>query len=167
MTSLSSSQIDLFYQRGYLFLERVFSIDEVAEVSKAIGCLQEMAQGLEGEVMHKGSKFVVQDGLLERVVWAGAAEPSLLQYGHHPKLTSIPAQLLQSKFGEHLINQVHFKLPGGGFYRWHQDSIHRGYGNHEHWADVNGKGSYVQTVMAIDEAILENGPLLVIPYSCQ
>ncbi len=167
MALLSSSQVALFYQRGYLLLENIFSLNQVTEVSHAIGRLQEMAKGLEGEVMHHGSKFVIQDGLLERVVWAGAAESTLLQYGRDPKLTSISAQLLHSIYAEHLINQVHFKLPGGGFYRWHQDSTHRGYGNNEHWADPNGKGSYVQMVMAIDEATLENGPLLVIPYSCQ
>ncbi len=167
MRLLSKQQIDDFYNIGYIFLKDFFSTPEVAEMSEAINSLQEMAKDLEGEVMHKGSKFVIQDGLLERVVWAGAAEPSLLMYGRDPKLTSLAAQILDSMFAEHLINQVHFKLPGGGFYRWHQDSTHRGYGNNEYWCDANGKGSYVQTVTAIDEATSENGPLFVIPYSCQ
>jgi len=165
-TTLSSGQLRDFYERGYVLLPQLFSAQEVAGIGKAIDSLQEKAHGLEGEVMKDGSKFVVQNGLLERVIWAGAAEPSLLEYGHDPKITSIAAQILRSKYAEHLINQVHLKLPGGEFYGWHQDSTHRGYGNHNHWADVNGTGSYVQIITAIDEATLENGPLLVIPATC-
>ena len=166
-TKLSTEQLAEFYDRGYVFLPQVFSTQEVAGIGKAIDSLQEKAQGLEGEVEKYGSKFVVQEGLLERVVWAGGAEPVLLKYGRDPKITSLAAQILRSKHAEHLINQVHLKLPGGGFYSWHQDSTHRGYDNYNHWVDINGTGSYVQIITAIDEATLENGPLLVIPHSCR
>jgi len=166
MDLLSPEQVSEFYERGYVRLSHVFSVGEVIEMSSAINRLQNQAIGLDHESMKNGSKFVVQKGLLERVVWAGAAEPSLLIYGRHRKLTSLAAQILGSDDANHLINQVHFKLPGGGFYRWHQDSTHRGYGT-ELWTDVNQKGSYVQTVTAIDEATLKNGPLLFIPYSCK
>ena len=165
--SLSPEQLADFYGRGYVLLDSVFRPQEIIEMSYAVNRLQNQSLGLEGEVMKNGSKFVVQDGLLERVVWAGAAEPLLLQYGRDQRLASAAAQILRSKYGEHLINQVHLKLPGGGFYPWHQDSTHRGYGNHDFWVDANGTGSYVQIITAIDEATLENGPLLVIPYSCK
>ena len=65
------------------------------------------------------------------------------------------------------FNQIHFKFPNDGVsFPFHQDSLHRGYGS-SNWRDVNGKGSYVQMVMAIDEVTLENGPMLFIPGSCQ
>ena len=165
--SLSPEQLADFYDRGYVLLDSVFRPQEITEISYAINRLQNQAIGLEGEVEKNGSKFVVQNGLLERVVWVGGAEPLLLQYGCDQRLTAPAAQILRSRFAEHLINQVHLKLPGGGFYGWHQDSTHRGYDNHNFWSDANGTGSYVQIITAIDEATPDNGPLLVIPYSCK
>ncbi|MDO8511505.1 MAG: phytanoyl-CoA dioxygenase family protein [Nanoarchaeota archaeon] len=163
---LSAAQIDEFYQRGYVILRKIFSAEEIGEMESAIARLQHQALGLEGKVEKEGSEFVIQHGLLERVSWAGAAEPVLLRYGRDARLTSPAAQILESYHAHHLINQVHLKLPGGGFYRWHQDSGHRGYGTAD-WEDVNGKGSYVQTIIAVDEATKDNGPLMFIPYSCK
>ena len=77
------------------------------------------------------------------------------------------AQLLGSRGMNQLINQAHFKQPGDGVaFPWHQDSTHRRYGRGE-WKDANGQGSYVQTVAAIDDVTLENGPLEFIPGSCR
>lgn len=164
--TLPLSYLDDFYGKGYFVLEGVFSEKEIKEMHFATKRLQHMALGLDGDVLKSGSKLVVQDGLLERVVWAGVVEPLLLHYGRDPRLTSVVADLLESNYANHLINQVHLKLPGGGFYRWHQDSTHRGYGTDD-WVDVNERGSYVQTVTAIDEATLKNGPLMFIPASCK
>lgn len=164
---LSPTKIHEFFEMGYITFAGLFSRDEVNEMSEAIDRLQEKAKGLEGKVMHQGSQFVVESGRIKRVVWAGAAEPTLLQYGRDSRITSIAAQLLGSSYAEHLINQVHFKLPKDDvFYPFHQDSYHRGYGTNA-WGDVNGRGSYVQIVTAIDESTLENGPLLFIPQSCK
>jgi len=169
MEKLSVQQLSEYDEQGYVILKNFFSAEEITEMKYAINRLQHQALGLDHKVEHKieknGSEFIIQNGLLERVVWAGAAEPSLLIYGRHRKLTYLAAQILESKYANHLINQVHLKLPGGGFYRWHQDSGHRGYGT-DNWSDLNGKGSYVQTVTAIDEATMENGPLLIIPAAC-
>lgn len=159
---LSLRQLDHFYEAGYIILRNVFSADEITEMKSAVNRLQHQVIGLEGEVVKNGSIFVVQQGLLERVVWTGAAEPVLLHLGRDLRLTSLASQVLGCEYANHLINQVHLKLPGGDFYRWHQDSTHRRYGTDE-WEDVNGKGSYVQTVIAIDEATRENGPLMFIP----
>ena len=80
-------------------------------------------------------------------------------------LVSLPAQLLGSRQVTQLINQAHYKLAGDGLeFPWHQDSAHRRYGG-EAWSDVNGRGSYVQTVLAVDPAYSDNGPLYLIPGS--
>ena len=164
---LNKEQINQFYETGYIFLEKVFFDNEINEIKAAIDRLQVEAQNLEGMVMHKGSQFVVTDRQIRRVVWCSAAEPILFKYGQDKRLTSIASQVLGSKNLYQLINQVHFKLPEDGvFYPFHQDSTHRHYGTEE-WTDVNGKGSYIQTVTAIDESTLDNGPLLVIPRSCK
>lgn len=170
---LPPRQIDQFYDIGYITLENVFSENEVAEMRATIDRLQHVAQtfgDIEDKILHKGSEFVVakQEGThqIKRVVWCGAAEQILLQYGRDPRLTSIAGQIMGCTQAEHLINQVHFKLPHDGvFFPFHQDSQHRRYGT-DLWTDVNGKGSYVQIMTAIDEITMENGPPLFIPGSC-
>ncbi len=164
---LKPEQIDAFYKIGYFTQEDVFSKEEVKEISMAIGRLQKIAESLEGKVMHNGSQFVVTDHQIRRVVWCGAAEPILLQYGQDKRLKSIASEILGSRQMNQLINQIHFKLPNDGvIYPFHQDSRHRQYGT-EFWNDVNGKGSYVQIVTAIDKVTEDNGPMLFIPGSCK
>jgi ectoine hydroxylase-related dioxygenase (phytanoyl-CoA dioxygenase family) len=127
--------------------------------------------------MHRGSLFVLADPTgvagdpppvrIQRIVWCGAAEPILSEYGRDPRLVGMASQLLGSESMSQLINQAHFKIPGDGVeFPWHQDSTHRRYGR-ECWNDVNGRGSYVQTVVAVDPVTEENGPLQFIPGSCR
>jgi len=122
--------------------------------------------------MHQGSQFVLgrtaQDQVrIDRVVWCGAAEPELLEYGADPRLLRLAAQILGTSHMQQLINQVHFKLAGDGVeFPWHQDSLHRRYGTPD-WHDVNGRGSYVQIVTAIDDCTLDNGPLFFVDGSCR
>ena len=173
--SLTKRQIEEFYDVGYIVLPDVFVKDELLRISEALDRLALQAQNLTGTVVHRGSQFVIDskdmNGLnkkqIKRIVWCGAAEPTLLELGQDPRLTRMVGQLLGSHQANHLINQVHFKFPHDGVsFPFHQDSRHRGYGTPD-WQDVNGKGSYVQTVMAIDEVTMENGPMLFIPGSCQ
>lgn len=75
------------------------------------------------------------------------------------------AQVLGSSMVDQLICQAHFKEPGDGVhFPWHQDSRHRRYGT-ELWSDVNGTGSFVELVTAVDPMTHDNGPLRVIPGS--
>lgn len=113
----------------------------------------------------KGSQFVFEKNALHRVVWAGAHQDKLLKFGEDLRITTPVSQLLGSVEMDQLINQVHFKMPGDDIeFEWHQDSQHRGYGTSD-WNDINGKGSYVQTLVAIDEVTKEKGPVQFIPTS--
>jgi ectoine hydroxylase-related dioxygenase (phytanoyl-CoA dioxygenase family) len=49
-------------------------------------------------------------------------------------------------------------------FHFHQDSYHRRYGT-ELFTDVNGRGSFVQTLTAIDPMTADNGGLFVVPGS--
>ena len=81
------------------------------------------------------------------------------------RLTAIVAQLLGSARAAHLLNQLHAKYPHDGLeFEPHQDSEHRRYGTPE-WRDVDGRGSYVQSVVAIDDSTPDNGPLVFYPRS--
>jgi len=161
--SLSDSQIEEFFTRGFFCVENVFTRKEIAEMGTALDRITEMASPIHATTMHKGAQFVVDGSRIDRVVWCGAVEPVLLDYAKDPRLLNPVSQLLGSQSMQQLICQFHPKLPGDQVaFDWHQDSQHRAYGT-EHWEDINGKGSYVQTLTAIDEITLDNGPVCFVP----
>ncbi len=176
MYPLSDGEVRGFFEDGFVIRRSVFSPDEIGEMKSAFRRLEETAIRLRTTQMHRGSRFVLEEVdepggstrvRIHRVVWCGAAEPVLLEYGEDPRLVSPAAQLLGANEMNQLINQAHFKLPGDNVeFPWHQDSTHRRYGGGR-WRDVNGRGSYVQTVIAIDPATKDNGPLCLIPGSCR
>ncbi len=176
MRVLGREQVEAFFERGFVVQPDVFSALEIEEIRHAFERLEKAARLLRETGMHRGSQFVlettrdengVEQVRIQRIVWCGAAEPVLSEYGKDPRLLQMAASLLGSNEMNQLINQAHFKLPGDGVeFPWHQDSTHRRYGQGE-WNDANGRGSYVQTVIAVDDVTEENGPLLFIPGSAQ
>ena len=162
-----ADEIEAFHTRGYFVRPGVFTRAEVAAMRRAFGRLERAARRLQEPSLHRGAYFVVHGTRIDRIVWCGAAERVLLDVGADPRLLAIAAGLLGSEEMSQLINQAHFKLPGDGVaFPWHQDSTHRRYGTPE-WQDLNGRGSYVQTVIALDDVTEENGPLEFIPGSCR
>jgi ectoine hydroxylase-related dioxygenase (phytanoyl-CoA dioxygenase family) len=165
MLRLTKSQIDEFYDAGYVVVPGVFRDAELREIGAAFDRMRDIAVKLTEPQMVNGAYFVVKDHKINRIVWCGAAEPVLLKYGADARLTGPSSQLLGSNEMDQLICQAHYKLPSDGVnFDWHQDSDHRRYGT-DVWTDVNGRGSFVQTLMAVDEMNEENGPLLVVPGS--
>jgi ectoine hydroxylase-related dioxygenase (phytanoyl-CoA dioxygenase family) len=174
---LSQSAIRQFYDGGYLLVEGLYTRDEVEELAAAAERLRavgsEIAEGIalsedggEVKVEHAGSQFVIgANRRVLRIVWAGGCEPAFLDAGRDPRLTSIVGQLFGSDSAVHLLNQLHAKYPHDGLeFEPHQDSEHRRYGTPE-WRDVYGRGSYIQTVVAIDDTTPDNGPLIFYPGS--
>lgn len=170
---LDAGQVRSFFEVGYVSIPGVFAPEEIARIRAAFDRLERVARRLGRSGTFRGSQFVLSSlaggpGVrIDRVVWCAASEPALSRFGQDPRLVRMAAQLLGSDEMNQLINQAHFKLPGDGVeFPWHQDSTHRRYGGGE-WNDVNGRGSYVQTVLAIDDVTAENGPLELIPGSCK
>lgn len=177
---LPPSAIRRFYDDGYLIVEDLFSREEVAKMAEAAERLRAVGRALgealptngeEGEtkVEHAGSQFVFGGSngsrQLQRVVWAGGCEPAFLACGRDVRLTALVGQLFGSSAAVHLLNQLHAKYPNDGLeFEPHQDSEHRRYGTPE-WRDVDGRGSYIQTVVAIDDSTPDNGPLIFYPRS--
>ncbi len=63
------------------------------------------------------------------------------------------------------VNSSHFKMPNDGVgFPWHQDIQHRDKKPGD-WENLNGKGSYVQTLTCLDDMSRDNGPVMFIPYS--
>lgn len=110
---------------------------------------------------------------LRHVAWVGRTEPELAELGRDPRILSVAAQALgldDLKREGHahitqMINQAHYKEPNDGVgFPWHQDSQHRRlpFGD---FVDVNGRGSYVQVLIAVEDTTPESGPVKFIPGS--
>jgi ectoine hydroxylase-related dioxygenase (phytanoyl-CoA dioxygenase family) len=170
---LGAEQIDRFFTTGWLVLPQLFSQREVQRMSRAFERLACRAERLDSSGEDRGSHFVI-DRLgkdasvrIHRVVWCGASEPVLDGIGTDARLLRPVAELLGSRTMHQLISQAHFKMPGDQVaFDWHQDSTHRRYGQPV-WTDVNGRGSYVQSAIAIDPMTEINGPLRFLPGSCR
>ena len=166
---LSREQMSEFHEKGWILFESLFDESEIARMRACFEDLERMATGLTETGVLNGSHFVLGEKngrqVIKRVVWAGGSQPYLLEIGEDPRLTRPAALLLGSKRMEQLLSQAHFKRPHDGVvFGWHQDIQHRDKGNGT-WRDVNGKGSFVQTLIAIDEMGPDSGPLMFIPGS--
>lgn len=167
---LSDEQVAEFFAEGYLVLAGVFTPAEVRTLAEAFERLEARAHSLCESGVKDGALFVLERRperplRIERIVWCGGAEPELGRLGRARRLTVPAAQLLGSHELDQLINQAHIKNPGDGTsFHFHQDSYHRRYGT-DLFTDLNGRGSFVQTLTAIDPASPDNGGLWVVPRS--
>lgn len=165
---LSNAQVEEFFDRGWIVVPGVFSKAEMDLARGAFERLYATAQQLRTTQNHAGAYFVLDapaqgDVIVKRVVWAGGAEKALLELSADPRLVQPALQLLGSEHCEQLLCQAHFKMPGDGVsFDWHQDIQHRDKGPGT-WQDINGRGSYVQTITLIDDMTESNGPLKFIP----
>lgn len=168
---LSARQVDEFFATGWITAKGLFKTEEVENMKACFDDLERMATGLTSTGLHHGSHFVLgekdRQKVIKRVVWAGGSQPYLLQIGADRRLTLPCSQLLDNSVLEQLLSQAHFKRPNDGvIFGWHQDIQHRDKGAGT-WDDINGTGSYVQTLIVLDEMTADSGPLLFIPGSSQ
>lgn len=166
---LAASEVETYFELGWIVRRSLFSFGEVARMRACFDALEHIAEGLKEGGQHCGSHFVLEDRngtrIIRRVVWAGGCQPYLLEIGADPRLTLPSAELLGSGGMDHLLNQAHFKRPHDGVtFDWHQDIQRRDKGDGT-WTDVNGRGSFVQTLIVLDEMTPDNGPLLFVPGS--
>lgn len=170
---LSQKQLEEYEAEGILVVRNFFSPAELQQVAQCADRLQKEAETLSlqqnGKVMHKGTQFVIDRNndqiQIHRIVWAGAAEPQLLRLARQPKLLQPVAQILGSDQADQLINQLHYKIPKDGVkFAWHQDVKNRRTFD-PLWEDLNNKGSFVQTIIAVDQMTADNGTIFYVPYS--
>lgn len=166
---LSDEDKNYFFHRGWLKVENLFTEQEISKAKESFDQLEVTANQLKTTQVYQDSQFVLDnkngETVINRIVWAGGCQPYLLEIGQDPRLTSLAAQLLENNEVMHLLNQAHFKKPRDGVeFQWHQDIENRDKGNGT-WKDLKGNGSFVQTILILDEMTLDNGPLLFIPES--
>jgi len=166
---LSHDEIHDYFEVGWIVRRGLFDADEVARMLACFEELEQVAGNLSETGLHRGAHFVLGEKqgrkVLQRIVWAGGCRPYLLAIGSDERLTAPSAQLLRSHAMDHLLNQAHFKRPRDGVvFDWHQDIQHRDKGDGL-WTDVNGRGSFVQTLIVLDEMTPDSGPLQFITGS--
>jgi hypothetical protein len=166
---LRADEAQNYFEVGWVIRRALFRAEEVARMRACFDELEEIASELSETGLHGGSYFVLGEGnggrTIKRVVWAGGCQRYLLEVGNDPRLTRPCAQLLQSDAMDHLLSQAHFKRPRDGVtFDWHQDIQHRDKGNGT-WKDVDGRGSFVQTMIVLDEMTPDTGPMLFVPGS--
>jgi hypothetical protein len=166
---LTDSEVHEFHDNGWITKPALFRRDEIARMQKCFERLEWLAQGMRESGLKQGSHFVLGEKsgarIIKRVVWAGGSQPYLLQVGEDSRLTLPCAQLLGSRQMDQLLSQAHFKRPGDGvIFGWHQDIQHRDKGDGQ-WQDINGRGSFVQTLIVLDEMTADSGPLQFVPGS--
>jgi hypothetical protein len=167
--SLGTDEVRQFFEVGWILRRALFDFDEVARMRACFDELERIAGGLTETALHRGAYFVLgrrsDRQVIQRVVWAGGCQHYLLDVGSDARLTGPSAQLLADDAMDHLLCQAHFKRPHDGVvFGWHQDIQHRDKGNGT-WTDVNGRGSFVQTLIVLDEMTPNSGPLKFMPGS--
>ena len=168
---LTYEDIYEFHETGWIAKQALFRRDEIGRMRACFDRLEQMANDMSATGLNEGSHFVLGtkngERVVKRVVWAGGSQPYLLQIGEDPRLTVPCTQLLGSLEMEQLLSQAHFKRPGDGvIFGWHQDVQHRHKGEGT-WKDINAKGSFVQTLIVIDEMTQNSGPIQFIPGSAK
>jgi ectoine hydroxylase-related dioxygenase (phytanoyl-CoA dioxygenase family) len=158
-----------FFEHGFFVLRGLFTAEEARAAREALERLYATAQTLPKTGEHGGSFFALQvppagPVVVQRVVWAGGSEPVLLALSEDPRIVGPALELLGGASCEQLLCQAHYKMPNDGVaFDWHQDIQHRDKGNGT-WRDVNGHGSFVQTILLVDDMTEENGPLEFLPF---
>lgn len=154
-----------FYTQGFFIIKKLFTPKEVQSLSSSFNLLYSTSKNLKETQFIKNSKFVINDHDLSRIVWCSGFCPELLDFAKDSRLLDPVSYLLGDHKMDLIINQAHFKMPGTKVnFPYHQDSQNRCYGT-ELWSDVNKKGSFVQSIIAIDEVTHDNAPIKVFPKS--
>jgi len=167
--NFSATEIAEFFSTGWVTKPALFQPDELNKMRASFDNLERMAEGLNSTGPLRGSHFVLGEKngqqVIKRVVWAAGSQPYLLQIGADRRLTVPCSQLLKNDVLEQLLSQAHFKRPGDGvIFGWHQDIQHRDKGGGT-WQDINGSGSFIQTLIVLDDMTADSGPLLFMPGS--
>lgn len=176
---LSKNDLEFYEVNGYAIAHEAFANGDLEEIRAAIDRLMEQGQELQAQTLSSGEqiakatfrtasfKFAVINDKLSLILVAGAAsvEPVLLKHSRDRRLLETFATILGTRELEHIIVNVHPKLPGDGVgFDPHRDIENR-LRYDSNWKDVARNGSCMIAVIAIDHCSEENGTLTVVPRS--
>lgn len=173
MYRLSQAEVDRFYERGFHVARGVFSDGEIARLREGYDYILELArrsdlpedllQGTNGDVhIHLQPPQALPRAQavqhLRKVQWPAQLHPAFEEIRTSPRFPTLLEPLIGTSLKQY-INQINFKSPGSQIdFPWHQDVRPTP-------AFTDQVNTYVQTVLAVDEASRENGCIHVVPGS--
>src|SRR3989344_1900694 len=172
---LAEEKLKSLNKKGYFTINNLFTPEDTAILSDARNRLVRTANDLMikssssnkankaiERIDDSGSSFVYWNNRPKLVSWAGQSEPAFIYYGRDKRILEIVSEIFQHAQAQHLINQVHFKLPGvNDIYPLHLDIAHR---QSRGWdSSVNDGVNYLQIAVALDLATEGNGTLRFLP----
>lgn len=175
---LTPDDIALFYKQGYLLKSQCISQTEMEKLKGDITTvidrtLEEIKQSKapvfsdDNQTIHiDGSRIVYKRHFdesisLVRINGCCGMQPRLLETACSQKMVHTFFELLGTCDLEHLICQIHPKLPHDGIaYPKHRDiQFRKSYD--PNWEDILGNGSYAICIIPIDRMTPENGGLWI------
>jgi len=175
---LTPEEIALFYKQGYFLKSKALDpveMDRLNEnitdmIDRALDQIQKTQDSVspeEEQFIYIGGSRVVfkrradQSISIARINGCSGMQPALLETARSKKMVHTFFELLGTSDLEHLICQVHPKLPGDQIaFKRHRDIEFRKSFDPD-WQDVLGNGSYAICIIPIDAMTPENGGLWV------
>lgn len=153
--------VEQYRTEGYAVIRRLIAPSEVAELAAA--CDAAHAEGIahQRSFRHGNLHYRLDHGEVRMVQWASRDHAALGAFRIDPRISRLLEPFLGGDIKQ-IINQVHWKKPGGrGDFAFHQDSRFRRPAH----AYRNLAQSYVQTGLAIDPHNPLSGGLQFVPGS--
>lgn len=175
---LTPEDITLFYKQGYLLKRQCLSPTEMMQLNENITSVVDRAlEGIhdskdptfsdnEQIIFINGSRVVYkrrpdQSIGIARINGCGGMQPALLATLRSEKMLRTFFELLGTNDLEHLISQIHPKLPGDGIaFPRHRDIQFRKSFDPD-WQDILGNGSYAICIIPIERMVPETGGMWV------
>ena len=172
MQTLSKRDVDSFRLQGYHIARGVFGPDEIARLRTGFAHIQELAARTDlceevlkgqGDVhihLHHPEAISGPTAVqyLRKVQWPSLLHPAFEEIRTSAKFPALLEPLIGRSLKQY-INQINFKMPGGQIaFPWHQDTRPTP-------AFTDQGQNYVQTIIAVDEATIDNGCLHLVPGS--
>ena len=174
---LTNEEISLFHKQGYLIKkgcldkhhveELTIATQQAIETSLASLYMQsdELKKNEDSFIEIQGSRIVYRASdeniSIARINGCGGLQPSLLETLQSHKMVHTFFELLGTNKIEHLICQIHPKLPLDGIsFKAHRDIEFRKSFD-PNWTDILGNGSWAICIIPIDPMSEKNGGLWI------
>jgi hypothetical protein len=173
MKRLDDEEVESFREQGFLVKRGVFEQGEVERLREGYDYILSLVEqgGIDqqymtgkGREVHihvqapEGSDDSEAVRYLRKVQWPSMIHPAFEEIRNSPKFPALLEPLIGTSLKQ-FINQVNFKMPGGEIdFPWHQDIRPTP-------AFREQENNYVQTIIVVDEATVENGCLHIVPES--
>lgn len=150
-----------FQEHGYAVIRRVFAPDEVARLHAESERIRAQAAAYQRSFRSGNFITVVDNGIVRAALWPALISPICDAIRTDARMLAIVRPLIGSTLRS-LTSQFHWKPPGSPVgVNFHTDRANRTPA--PEYRDIDT--SFVQTGLAVDPMVAENGPLLVVPGS--